>query len=232
MKLSAILFLFLSLFGFQQGMAHALWVETAPIGELGTLQTVKVYFAEVGDKWEPVTGKEWSLVKGFDLLIQSPSGKLSPLETTARDIFYEASFTPQEVGVYQVVLKNTSIKTLHFPNTPPFIPYFYATAKVQVGVSSTVASQFKLPLDLHYIQQAGQTKIDLELPDYANGKATVSVLFPSGEIKVFKDLKNGIQDIDLLTKGSYAVELQIKDERADQDYEFTFHTLTKQFKVD
>lgn len=227
MKLSRILLFIMVLFGLQNCIAHALWVDTNTQGKKGISQSVKVYFAEVGEKLEPLNGQEWAMVKNFELWLQSPKGELSRLEVAPQEDYYLANFTPQEDGVYQVIVKNTSIGALNFPNTPPFIPYFYAKSNVQVGNIKSKVTNYELPLNFNLIQK----KINLVIPEYAAGKAEVTLFTPSGELKTFKNLQNGLLDFDFVEKGVYQIELQIKDERPGKDYEFAFHTLTSNVLV-
>lgn len=227
MKLSRILLFIMVIFGLQNCMAHALWVETNAQGKKGAPQLVKVYFAEVGEKWELLNGQEWSTVKNFELWLQSPKGELSRLEVSPKNDYYEANFTPQEDGVYQLIAKNTSIGALNFPNTPAFIPYFYAKSTVQVGNLKSKVASYDLPLDFNLVQK----KINLVIPEYAAGKAQVTLFTPSGKSKTFKELPNGLLDFDCVEKGIYQIELQIKDERPGKDYQFAFHTLTSNVLV-
>lgn len=227
MKLSRIILFSMLLFGLQNCIAHALWVETNTQGKKGVTQSVKVYFAEVGEKWEPVNGQEWAMVKNFELWLQSPKGELSRLEVSPQQDYYQANFTPKEDGIYQVIVKNTSIGPLNFPNTPPFIPYFYAKSAVQVGNTKSKVVAYELPLNFNLIQK----KINLVVPPYADGKAEVKLFTPSGELKTFKNLQNGVLDFDFAEKGIYQIELQIKDERPGKDYEFAFHNLTSNVLV-
>lgn len=226
MKLSRILLVFMILFGLQNGMAHALWVETNTAGKKGVSHSVKVYFAEVGESWEAVSGKEWSMVKNFELWLQSPDGKLSQLKTNVQKDYYQADFIPSQNGTYQVIAKNITIGPLNFPNTPAFVPYFYAKSNVQVGNSKATKSEYKIPLNFNIIQDGNQKKIDLKVPEYVSGKVQVTVFTPSNELKTFKDLKNGLLEYAFTEKGNYQIEIQYKDDRPGDGYQFAIHTLT------
>ncbi|MCR4033798.1 MULTISPECIES: hypothetical protein [Flavobacterium] len=207
-------------------MAHALWVETNNTGKKGVSHSVKVYFAEVGESWESLSGKEWSMVKNFELWLQSPDGKLNRLEATPQKDYYQADFIPSQNGTYQIIAKNTTIGPLNFPNTPAFVPYFYAKSNVQVGNTKAVKSEYEIPLNFTLKQNGNQKQLNLTVPEYVSGKTQVTVFTPSGELKTFNELKNGLFDFVFAEKGNYQIELQYKDDRSGKDYQFAIYTLT------
>ena len=106
MKFYKVLTLSLLLFltSYTQILAHALWIETNTTGKIGQKQEVKIYFGEYAvDERDSVT-KWYSNVKDFTIWIVAPDKQKVQLSTTAAVNYYQTSFTPDNEGVYTLMI--------------------------------------------------------------------------------------------------------------------------------
>jgi len=105
--LKAITVLVLSLIANSSLYAHALWIETKATGTKGKPQEISVYFGEFSENDITKADKWFSDLKDFSLVVISPSKKEIKLKSTALENRYQAFFTPEEEGVYTVVMQHT-----------------------------------------------------------------------------------------------------------------------------
>lgn len=123
--LKSIAFLLLMLVATPQLFAHALWIETKATGTKGKAQEISIYFGEFSDNDITKADKWFSDLKDFSLVLVSPSKKETKLSTKALDNKYQAFFTPDEDGVYTVVMHHT-------------VGDVYGTMKLDYNSSATV----------------------------------------------------------------------------------------------
>lgn len=123
--LKTLSFLFLMLFVAPQLFAHALWIETKATGTKGKAQEISVYFGEFSDNDITKADKWFSDLKDFSLVVISPSKKETKLTAKALDNKYQAFFTPEEDGVYTIVMHHT-------------VGDVYGTMKLDYNSSATV----------------------------------------------------------------------------------------------
>ncbi len=126
--ITCILFLFVAS---PQLFAHALWIETKATGTKGKPQEVSVFFGEFSENDITASAKWFSDLKDFSLVLVSPSKKETKLTATALEKKYLAFFTPDEDGVYTVVMHHTVKDT-------------YGTMKLDYNSSATVVVGNKL----------------------------------------------------------------------------------------
>lgn len=205
MKLN-ILILFICFLGLQSANAHALWISTDQHGTIGKSQEIKIYFAEPGETWEPIGGKEWELAKNFELWLISPKGEKEQLNVLAKSDHYIASFVPNENGVYHVELKNENIGILKFEGMPPFIPYFYSSSLVTVGTLSTQNKKSDTQKVVPIWNKMNQ--IDgLMIAISSDIKGKLAVVMPDGSIKNLGEVGTGKVEFKPEKPGIYQVEL-------------------------
>ncbi|MCV2487247.1 hypothetical protein OD917_20100 [Flavobacterium sp. SH_e] len=123
--LKTLSFLFLMLFAAPQLFAHALWIETKATGTKGKAQEISVYFGEFSDNDITKADKWFSDLKDFTLVVISPSKKETKLTSKALENKYQAFFTPDEDGVYTIVMHHT-------------VGDVYGTMKLDYNSSATV----------------------------------------------------------------------------------------------
>ncbi len=97
-------FLLLMLITAPSLFAHALWIETKAAGTKGKAQEISVYFGEFADNDITKADKWFSDLKDFSLVLVSPSKKETKLTSKALENRYQAFFTPDEEGVYTILM--------------------------------------------------------------------------------------------------------------------------------
>ena len=123
--LKSIAFLLLMLVASPQLFAHALWIETKATGTKGKAQEISVFFGEYSDNDITLASKWFSDLKDFSLVVISPSKKETKLTAKALENKYQAFFTPDEDGVYTVVMHH-------------IVKDVYGTMKLDYNSSATV----------------------------------------------------------------------------------------------
>jgi len=103
-SLKKLSFLLLMLVTAPSLFAHALWIETKATGTKGKAQEISVYFGEFADNDITKADKWFSDLKDFTLVLVSPSKKETKLTSKALENKYQAFFTPDEDGVYTIVM--------------------------------------------------------------------------------------------------------------------------------
>ena len=150
--LKIVSFLFLMLFAAPQLFAHALWIETKATGTKGKAQEISVYFGEFSDNDITKADKWFSDLKDFSLILVSPSKKETKLTSKALDNKYQAFFTPDEDGVYTVVMHH-KVKDVY----GTMVLDYNSSATVVVGNKSAVLSQnFYAPQNISYSKQGSR----------------------------------------------------------------------------
>lgn len=123
--LKAITFILLMFVASPQLFAHALWIETKATGTKGKPQEISVFFGEFSENDITASAKWFSDLKDFSLIIVSPSKKETKLTANALENKYQAFFTPEEEGVYTVVMHHT-------------VKDVYGTMKLDYNSSATI----------------------------------------------------------------------------------------------
>jgi len=123
--LKSLAFLLLMLVASPQLFAHALWIETKATGTKGKAQEISVFFGEFSDNDITPAAKWFSDLKDFSLVVISPSKKETKLNAKALENKYQAFFTPDEDGVYTVVMHH-------------IVKDVYGTMKLDYNSSATV----------------------------------------------------------------------------------------------
>lgn len=191
-----------------QLFAHALWIQTAPKGKAGQKQSVKIIYAEPGDKPEKLA--DWySDVKEFELWLIAPDQKRTRLATVAGDDHFTAEFTPDQQGVYTLSVGHTAKE----PGGTT-VYQFNASALVTVGKADAGNTASANSNDLNIFANPNKTyqvnkPIDLQgiAKNAGNEKLYVSIASPSGWSKqVATDEKGNAQFVPLWP-GTYFIEV-------------------------
>lgn len=107
---------------------HALFITTAPTGEIGRSQPVEIFYAEAEEMVKEKTNDWWANVAEFKLWLFAPDGSKKLLETTDHDNHFAANFTPTMTGKYLLAISHAVDKIV---GETQYI--FNASALVQVG---------------------------------------------------------------------------------------------------
>lgn len=198
--------------------AHALWVETQATGTKGKSQEISVYFGEFSDKDITKTAKWFSDIKDFTLVIITPSKKEIKLTATASEDKYQAFFTPDEEGVYTVVMHHT-------------VKDVYGTMKLDYNSSATVtvgnaskgneanANLNKISL---FAKEVTTAKKDAKITVNALYEGTIAkkqkmkVIAPNGWEKELWSNENGEISFTPLWSGNYMVEFAYTEKSAGE----------------
>lgn len=127
-----------------QSKADSLWIEADAKGQIGQSQIIKVIFGSYNQYRLQKVGEEFQEVKDFTCWIISPSGKHISLQFSPRDTAYEASFTPEEKGVYVVLVENKQRKVEDWSKSSTKIgitkQHYYGRTTIEVGGGAVIAA--------------------------------------------------------------------------------------------
>jgi uncharacterized GH25 family protein len=128
-----------------QSKADSLWIEADATGQIGKSQLIKVIFGSYSQyRLQKVEG-EFQEVKDFTCWILSPTGKHISLQFTPKDTSYEASFTPEEKGVYVVLVENKQRKVEDWSKSSTRIgitkQHYYGRTTIRVGNETTITPE-------------------------------------------------------------------------------------------
>ena len=191
-----------------QLFAHALWIETKATGTKGEAQEISIYFGEFSDNDITKADKWFSDLKDFTLVVISPSKKETKLTSKALDNKYQAFFTPDEEGVYTIVMHH-KVKDVY----GTMVLDYNSSANVTVGNAvkgnETVANTNVISLFSKDVITAKQnTKINVNA--LYEGKIAkeqkMKVIAPNGWEKELWSNENGEVSFTPIWPGNYMVE--------------------------
>lgn len=207
--------------------AHALWIQTAPVGKAGQKQSVKIIYAEPGETPEKLA--DWySDVKEFELWLTGPDQKKVKLATTAGADHFTSEFTPETDGVYTLSVGHTSKdlggKTVY---------QFNANAVVNVGKTVTNNPSSANELSVFPASAAKVNKpVNLKglFKNAPFDKLYITVTSPSGWSKQIATDEKGLAEFVPIWPGVYFVEASKSWKEAgklhDKDYESFWRAAT------
>ena len=215
-KVSPFLFM---LVASPQLFAHALQIETKATGTKGKAQEISVYFGEFSDNDITKADKWFSDLKDFSLVVISPSKKETKLSAKALDNKYQAFFTPDEEGVYTIVMHH-KVKDVY----GTMVLDYNSSANVTVGTAAkgneAVANTNVISLFSKDVLTAKQnTKINVNA--LYEGKIAkeqkMKVIAPNGWEKELWSNENGEISFTPIWSGNYMVEFAYT-EKASGDH--------------
>lgn len=227
---SVVFFLALS-----SSLAHFLWVETNPNGEVGQKQEIKVYFGEFTyGVIEKTQGDAFTKMKNFTLWVVDASGKKTKLETSPKEDYYSASFTPKKKGVFTIILDNDEIEVIDYTKYDfgIFKTHYHAIAKIKVGkaTGSTVADNHEGITIKDVSTDMGKAKLQVMYKNKALSEAEVVVFVADQWSKKLQTDESGMVQFDFPWNTNYVIEVTKKEETPgiykDVPYEFIWHCAT------
>jgi uncharacterized GH25 family protein len=201
------LFLFI-LVASPQLFAHALWIETKATGTKGKAQEISVYFGEFSDNDITKADKWFSDLKDFSLVVISPSKEEIKLTAKALDNKYQAFFSPDEEGVYTIVMHH-KVKDVY----GTMVLDYNSSATVTVGTAAkgneAIANSNIISLfSKDAIAAKQNTKINVNA--LYEGKIAreqkMKVIAPNGWEKELWSNENGEVSFTPIWPGNYMVE--------------------------
>lgn len=199
--------------------AHSYWLELKGSGKVGEPLTVQCYFGELEnglrEKAEKLGG-----IKAFTASVLLPDGSTQPLTLSPAENCYQAQFTPNKAGTYQVLLVNDTRAVQDWTSHKLGIvrPREYLRAICQIGGGSLSAKP------IHYLDVTPETGFALGKPAtllvtkdgaaYAN--APLKLTTPDGkQIKQITDA-NGRLTLTPTGAGQYVVDVDFMDKTPGQ----------------
>lgn len=216
--LKAIALLFLMFFAAPQLFAHALWIETKATGTKGKAQEISVYFGEFSENDITKADKWFSDLKDFSLVVISPSKKETKLTAKALDNKYQAFFTPDEDGVYTIVMHHT-VKDVYGTmkldyNSSATVVVGNKNAGNSAAVNNNVISVFSADAD------AAKKNAVINVAALYNGaiakEQKIKVIAPNGWEKELWSNDKGEVSFNPLWSGNYMVEFAYTEKTAGE----------------
>lgn len=221
--LKTTLMAFLCLLVYTQANAHALWIETATLGKKGTSHDVKVYYGEFALNERDALEKWYSDVKEFTLWLVAPNGTKTKLETKAGDTYYTSSFTPENDGVYTLMVSHEAAE---LGGTTKY--HFISSAQVSVGKPAKVDATLNTNTLKVYTANPevfGKSK-SIKLYAQLNGQPlankVVNIASPEGWSKGFTTDAEGAFEFVPLWSGRYVAEAENYEKAAGSHNGKTF----------
>jgi uncharacterized GH25 family protein len=188
-------------FGIAHSNADSLWIEADNTGQIGKAQTIKVIFGSYNQYRLQKIGAEFQEVKDFTCWLISPSGKHIALQFAPKETSFDASFIPEEKGIYVALLENKQRKVEDWSNSSTKIgvakQHYYGRTTITVGGAQDIAKETQTDLSIvkEPETQPGPT---IKLQVWLHGKtvpnATLFVRHPDmPEIKLTTDQDGKVQ---------------------------------------
>lgn len=188
--------------------AHALWIETKATGTKGKAQEISVFFGEFSDNDITASAKWFSDLKDFSLVVISPSKKETKLTAKALENKYQAFFTPDEDGVYTIVMHHT-VKDIYGTmkldyNSSATVTVGNATKGNEASVNSNIISLFSK--DATTAKQKAAINVNALYEGKIAEKQKIKVIAPNGWEKELWSNDKGEISFTPLWSGNYMVE--------------------------
>ena len=198
--------------------AHALWIETKATGTKGKAQEISVFFGEFSDNDITASAKWFSDLKDFSLVVISPSNKETKLSATALENKYQAFFTPDEDGVYTVVMHHT-VKDVYGTmkldyNSSATVTVGNPAKGNEASVNSNVISLFSK--DATTAKQKAVINVNALYEAKAAKKQKMKVIAPNGWEKELWSNENGEISFTPIWPGNYMVEFAYTEKAAGE----------------
>jgi mannose/fructose/N-acetylgalactosamine-specific phosphotransferase system component IIB len=206
--LKSITFLLLLLVASPQLFAHALWIETKATGTKGKAQEISVFFGEFSDNDITPSAKWFSDLKDFSLVVISPSKKEIKLTATALENKYQAFFTPDEDGVYTIVMHHT-VKDVYGTmkldyNSSATVTVGNAAKGNEAAANSNIISLFSK--DVTSAKQKTKINVNALYEAKIAKSQKMKVIAPNGWEKELWSNENGEISFTPIWPGNYMVE--------------------------
>lgn len=220
------------LFSFSTAWAHALWIDTSPIGKSGNVHHVRIYYGEPSEGVLENVEDWWSDVGSFVLTLHLPDGSTKPLAVTAKDNHYGAAFTPEGNGVYALSITKPVAETFDGHKYQ-----FNGAAFVHVGVKAAqtvgAVGDFRLLARSVGKETVGKAiSIDAQLDNQPLADLEVTVFSPNGWQKTFRTDKNGAISFVPDRPGHYLAEALHSVDVTDADHKHLHRIATWSFNID
>jgi hypothetical protein len=198
--------------------AHALWIETKATGTKGKSQEISIYFGEYSDNDITKTAKWFSDIKDFSLVVITPSKKEIKLSSTALENNYQAFFTPDEDGVYTVVMHHV-VKDVYGTmkldyNSSATVTVGNASKGNEATANTNIISLFSK--DVTTAKKDGKITVNALYETKIAKSQKMKVIAPNGWEKELWSNENGEISFTPLWSGNYMVEFAYTEKNAGE----------------
>lgn len=195
--------------------AHALWIETPPVGKKGVAQEIRIYFGEFADKDITPTEKWFSDTRSFSLVLITPDKQEIKLTSNQQKEYFSATFTPEKDGVYTVVLHHL-VKEVYHGNRLDY----NSSAQVRVGNTTEVIPSFS-NIGIYADGKTGFKKaqtisLTAFLDNKPAAKTEVEVVAPNGWSKKLYTDSTGKASFTAIWPGKYNLEISRSDKKSGE----------------
>jgi uncharacterized GH25 family protein len=216
--LKKITFFLFMLAASPQLFAHAHWIETKTTGTKGKAQEISVYFGEFSDNDITASAKWFSDLKDFSLVVISPSKKETKLSATALENKYQAFFTPDEDGVYTIVMHHT-VKDVYGTmkldyNSSATVTVGNAAKGNEATVNTNIISVFSK--DVTAAKQKTKINVNALYEGKEAKEQKIKVIAPNGWEKELWSNDKGEISFTPLWSGNYMVEFAYTEKSAGE----------------
>lgn len=220
------------LFSFSSAWAHALWIDTAPIGKSGTAHDVRIYYGEPSEGVLENVTDWWSDVGSFVLTIHFPDGSKKELAVTPKSDHYTATFTPEGNGIYALTITKPVAETFDGHKYQ-----FNGAAFVHVGATpagnADGLGDFRLLARSLGTEAVGKAiSVDAHLEGQPLADLEVTVFSPNGWQKTFRTDDKGAISFVPDRPGHYLVEALYSVDVANADHKHLHRIATWSFNID
>ena len=227
-----IIFCIVCLFTFHRASAHALWIETAPIGKSGKAQQVRIYYGEPAEGVLEKVTDWWSDVSSFALILHLPDGSSEQLTTTTQSDHYIATFVPTMDGIYTLSIAQPVKETFDGHKYQ-----FNSTAFVKVGNADSPAAggigDFRVISSLLNTKAIGKSiVVNVQVDAQPLNELEVTVFSPNGWSKTFQTDESGSISFIPDRKGHYLVEALYSVDVDGADHKHLHRIATGSSKID
>lgn len=218
--------------GNQIVQAHAIWIESNPVGIKNQSHTIRIYYGEYASG-EIEKTKDWYSDLNLLKLNLVDSKDRIDLKLIDKGDHLEATFIPFQDGVYQVFVSHAARE---LGGTTRY--EFLAQSQIQVGNDAASAAA---PLPSHFkfhnkvFKANDQIEIQLIRENSPVANEEILVMSPNGWSKSYKTDNQGKIKAEAIWPGTYVIENSHMTDQSgnwnDKTYSKNWQGLTSSFQV-
>ncbi|MBE8719824.1 hypothetical protein [Sphingobacterium pedocola] len=229
-----ILSLMVLLGGSQLVQAHAIWLESHPIGVKNKAHVVRVFYGEYATGEIDATKDWYSDMKELTVQLVGPNQKVQTLRLEDKGDFLEGTFLPSEDGLYHLFTSHAA-KDLGGETRYEFV----SQTRVKIGEGEALPM---IPLRHQLSVDAKVSSVGARVPLLltSDGKPVVEkdilVMSSAGWSKTYKTDQEGKILIEAIWPGKYVVEYSHMEQQEgvwhEKPYKKNWQGLTTSFLVE
>ncbi|MBX3255831.1 MAG: hypothetical protein KF862_16980 [Chitinophagaceae bacterium] len=208
--------------------AHAIWVESSPLGAKGKQQIVRVYYGEYEHGVIEKTTGWYSDLNQLELYVLQPDQSRTKLSLTNKGEYLEASFTPATEGTYTIYTSHVAKDLWEEKRFQ-----FSSSVVVQVGKdqspSESIAA-YCLSASARQYTRGNKVTVTLTKKGSSLADKEVTIMAPQGWVKKIKTDAQGNVSFDAGYTGIYVIEfgenLEESGDWGGKPFKDTWQTVT------